>query len=160
MADSNKTVVFQAGNEEYAFPILYVISIEKLEGMTAIPHMPDYVTGITKVRGELIPVIDLEKVLYHRDIRADDKTRLIVLETSEISLGVLVRDAKEILEIPEVNMKQPGLIAYQNTKFITGIANLDKRMIMIIDPQTLINSLEGIKEIKDYMKQQKQEIHN
>jgi purine-binding chemotaxis protein CheW len=160
MADSNKTVVFQAGNEEYAFPILYVISIEKLEGMTAIPHMPDYVTGITKVRGELIPVIDLEKVLYHRDIRADDKTRLIVLETSEISLGVLVRDAKEILEIPVENLKQPGLIAYQNTIFITGIANLDKRMIMIIDPQTLINSLEGIKEIKDYMKQQKQEIHN
>lgn len=160
MADSNKTVVFQAGNEEYAFPILYVISIEKMEGMTAIPHMPVYVTGITKVRGDLIPVIDLEKVLYHRDIQADDKTRLIVLETSDISLGVLVRDAKEILEIPEENMKQPGLIAYQNTKFITGIANLDKRMIMIIDPQTLISSLEGIKEIKDYMQQQKQEIHN
>lgn len=160
MADSNKAVVFQAGNEEYAFPILYVISIEKMEGMTAIPHMPDYVTGITKVRGELIPVIDLERVLYHRDIQADDKTRLIVLETTDISLGVLVRDAKEILEIPVENMKQPGLIAYQSTKFITGIANLEKRMIMIIDPATLIQSLEGIKEIKDYMKQQKQELQN
>jgi purine-binding chemotaxis protein CheW len=160
MADSNKTVVFQAGNEEYAFPILYVISIEKLEGMTAIPHMPDYVTGITKVRGELIPVIDLEKVLYNRDILADEKTRLIVLQTADISMGVLVRDAKEILEIPADNLKQPGLIAYQNTKFISGIANFDKRMIMVIDPETLIQSLEGIKQIKEYMQNQKQELHN
>lgn len=160
MDDSNKTVVFQAGSEEYAFPILYVISIEKMEGMTAIPHMPDYVTGITKVRGDLIPVIDLEKVLYSRDIQVEDKTRLIVLETAEISIGVLVRDAKEILEIPEENLKQPGLVAYQNTKFITGIANFDKRMIMVINPEILIHSLEGIKEIKDYMKNQKQEIHN
>lgn len=160
MDETTKTVVFQAGNEEYAFPILFVVSIEKMEGMTAIPHMPDYVTGITKVRGDLIPVIDLEKVLYNRDIQADDKTRLIVLETSDISLGVLVRDAKEILEIPQGNLKQPGLIAYQNTKFITGIANFEKRMIMVIDPETLIQSLEGIKEIKDYMKNQKQELHN
>lgn len=160
MTESTKTVVFQAGNEEYAFPILFVISIEKMEGMTAIPHMPDYVTGITKVRGDLIPVIDLEKVLYNRDIQADDKTRLIVLETSDISLGVLVRDAKEILEIPQENLKQPGLIAYQNTKFITGIANVEKRLIMVIDPDTLIQSLEGIKEIKDYMKSKKQEIPN
>jgi purine-binding chemotaxis protein CheW len=160
MGDSTKTVVFQAGKEEYAFPILFVISIEKMEGMTAIPHMPDYVTGITKVRGDLIPVIDLEKVLYNRDLQADDKTRLIVLETSDIALGVLVRDAKEILEIPEGNLKQPGLIGYQNTKFITGIANFEKRMIMVIDPEILIQSLEGIKEIKDYMKIQKQELHN
>lgn len=156
MADSNKTVIFQAGNEEYAFPILYVISIEKLDGMTAIPHMPDYVTGITKVRGDLIPVIDLEKVLYDRDIQGDDKTRLIVLQTAELSMGVLVKDAREILEIPEENLKQPGLIAYQKTKFITGVANFDKRMILLIDPETLIQSLDGIKEIKEYMKQQKQ----
>lgn len=160
MAESNKTVVFQAGTEEYAFPILYVISIEKLEGMTAIPHMPDYVTGITKVRGDLIPVIDLDKVLYKCDIQADEKTRLIVLQTAEISLGVLVRDAKEILEIPDENLKQPGLIAYQKTKFITGIANFEQRMIMIIDPETLIQSLEGIKEIKEYMKNQKLELLN
>ncbi|WP_423407326.1 chemotaxis protein CheW [Heyndrickxia sp. MSNUG] len=160
MAETNKTVVFQAGNEEYAFPILYVISIEKLEGMTAIPHMPDYVTGITKVRGDLIPVIDLEKVLYGRDIQADEKTRLIVLQTADISIGTLVRDAKEILEIPAGNLKQPGLIAYQKTIFITGIANFDKRMIMVIDPETLIQSLEGIKEIKEYMQKEKHELHN
>ncbi|MEH7441813.1 chemotaxis protein CheW [Bacillus sp. JJ1122] len=160
MAETNKTVIFQAGNEEYAFPILYVISIEKLDGITAIPHMPDYVTGITKVRGDLIPVIDLEKVLYGRDIQVDEKTRLIVLQTADISIGTLVRDAKEILEIPAENLKQPGLIAYQKTKFITGIANFDKRMIMVIDPETLIQSLEGIKEIKEYMQKEKHELQN
>lgn len=159
MADSNKTVVFQAGNEEYAFPILSVISIEKLEGMTAIPHMPDYVTGIAKVRGELIPIIDLERVLYNRDIQADGKTRVIVLKTSEISVGVLVKDAKEILEIPSNHIKQPGLVAYQKTKFISGVANFEKRMILLIEPETLIESLEGIKEIKDYMKNEKLELH-
>lgn len=156
MAENSKTVVFQAGNEEYAFPILYVISIEKLEGMTAVPHMPQYVTGLAKVRGELIPVIDLEKVLYNREIQIEDKTRVIVLQTNDLSLGVLVKDAKEILEIPEDKLKQPGLIAYEKTKFITGVASFESRMIMVLDPQSLIDSLEGIKQIKEYMKEQQE----
>lgn len=154
MANDNKMVVFQAGNEEYAFPILYVISIEKLEGLTAIPHMPDFVTGIAEVRGELIPVIDLEMVLYNRDIKVDEKTKVIVVKSNEMAIGVLVKDAKEILEIPEESIKQPGLIAYSKTNFIAGVANFDRRMIMVIEPETLINSLEGIKEIREYMQRQ------
>jgi purine-binding chemotaxis protein CheW len=154
MANDNKMVVFQAGNEEYAFPILYVISIEKLEGLTAIPHMPDFVTGIAEVRGELIPVIDLEMVLYNRDIKVDEKTKVIVVKSNEMAIGVLVKDAKEILEIPEESIKQPGLVAYSKTNFIAGVANFDRRMIMVIEPETLINSLEGIKEIREYMQKQ------
>ena len=154
MANDNKMVVFQAGNEEYAFPILFVISIEKLEGLTAIPHMPDFVTGIAEVRGELIPVIDLEMVLYNRDIKADEKTKVIVVKSNGLAIGVLVKDAKEILEIPEEYIKQPGLIAYSKTNFIAGVANFDKRMIMVIELETLIDSLEGIKEIKEYMQRQ------
>lgn len=154
MADGSKMVVFEAGNEEYAFPILFVISIEKLEGLTAIPHMPDFVTGMAEVRGELIPVIDLERVLYNREITVDEKTKMIVLKTNELSIGVLVKDAKEILEMSADSIKQPGLVAYDKTKFIKGVANINQRMIMVIDPETLIGSLEGIKEIKSYMQKQ------
>jgi purine-binding chemotaxis protein CheW len=37
----NKVVVIGAGKEEYAIPHQYVVSIEKLEGITPIPQMPD-----------------------------------------------------------------------------------------------------------------------
>ncbi|PLR99847.1 chemotaxis protein CheW [Bacillus sp. T33-2] len=156
MADRNKVVVFQAGNEEYAFPILHVISIEKIEQVTPIPHMPASVKGIIQVRGELVPVIDLEHVLYNQGIVNGDKTRMIVLKTDELSYGVLVSDAREILDIPSESMKQLGLIAYQKTAYITGVASFDGRMIMVIDPEKLIQSVEGIKEIQDYMRSQHQ----
>ena len=55
---------------------------------------------------------------------------------------------------PEEYIKQPGLIAYSKTNFIAGVANFDKRMIMVIELETLIDSLEGIKEIKEYMQRQ------
>ncbi|QED48545.1 chemotaxis protein CheW [Cytobacillus dafuensis] len=155
MEETNKVVVFQVGNEEYAIPIRFVTSIEKMEGITPIPHLPAYVNGIFKVRGELIPVIDFERVLYNQSINFDESTKIIVLQTDELSIGVVVADAKEIIDIPQDKMKQLGLIAYKKTTYFTGIANLDSRIITLINPTQMVQSLEGIREIQEYMKEQK-----
>lgn len=46
--------LFSKLEEEYAFPVLNVISIEKAEGITPIPHMPDYVKGNSKGKGSIV----------------------------------------------------------------------------------------------------------
>lgn len=154
MENSNKVVVFTVGKEDYAIPIENVLSIEKLEGITPIPHLPPYVRGIIKVRGELIPALDTERILYNRPVEVNDSVRIIVLQTEEMSLGILVGEAKEILDIPQEQMKQVGLIAYQKTSYFTGVANLENRLITIISPSILVKSLEGIREIQEFMKSQ------
>jgi purine-binding chemotaxis protein CheW len=156
MIDSNKFVVFTVGSEEYAIPIENVLSIEKIEGITPIPQLPDYVSGIIKVRGELIPAIDTERILYNRSMSLGETERIIVLRTEEMSLGVLVKDAKEILDFPAEIIKQVGLVAYQKTSFFTGVANLDSRLITIISPSVLVKTLEGIREIQEYMQNELQ----
>ncbi|HYK72472.1 MAG TPA: chemotaxis protein CheW [Pseudoneobacillus sp.] len=157
MAESSKVIVFQVDKEEYGIPIQFVVSIEKLEGITPIPHLPQYVKGMMVVRGELIPVIDLEQIFYHRPLEQDESSRLIVLKTEELSIGIMVRDAKEIIDIPSEKIKQVGLVAYAKTSYFTGVANLDSRLITFIDPLKLVQALEGVNEIKDYMTKSHQE---
>ncbi len=154
---TTKVVVFQVGTEEYGIPIEHVISIEKVEGITPIPHLPLYVKGIVKVRGELLPVIDFEEILYHRAIQYNDQTRMIVVKTDELTIGFLVNDAKEIIDIEKENLKQLGLVAFNKTSYFSSIANLDSRLITLIDPSKLVQSLEGINEIQHYMKSHQEE---
>lgn len=156
MAEPFKVVVFTVGREEYAIKVEHIISIEKIEGFTRIPHLPDYVRGIVKVRDELIPILDLEKVLYDQFVTEENNSRIIVLRTSEMSLGILVNEAKEILDIFPEQVKQLGLVAYKNTSYLIGIANLESRLITLIDPSQLVRSLEGIREIQEYMESQLQ----
>ncbi|MBU8879292.1 chemotaxis protein CheW [Bacillus sp. FJAT-29790] len=158
MEETNKVVVFQVGQEEYAIQIQFVISIEKVDGITPIPHLPNYVNGITKVRGELIPVVDFGKILYNQSIGANELTKMLVLQTDALSIGVIVADAKEIIDIPADKLKQVGLIGYQKTTYFSGIANLDSRVVTMIDPSILVNSLDGIREIQEFMKSQKETI--
>ncbi|QFF99336.1 chemotaxis protein CheW [Psychrobacillus glaciei] len=154
---SEKVVVFQCGNEEYAVPIEHVISIEKLEHINPIPHLPNYLIGLMKIRGELVPIIDFEQILYNRSGAENESARVITMHTQDMSIGLLVVEAKEILDIATDDIKQIGLVNYTKTQYFTGVANLENRMITIVDPSILVRSIEGIKDIQAYLEAVKKE---
>ncbi|AHN22327.1 chemotaxis protein CheW [Lysinibacillus sphaericus] len=148
--ESVKAVVFACGTEEYAVPVEQAISIEKLEQITPIPHLPNYLLGFTRNRGELIPVLDFERILYNRSSNAAT-ARIIVLNTDVVNYGLLVTEAREILDLDESILKQMGLVNYSKTRYFTAVANLENRMITYVDPKILVNSLDGIREIINYL---------
>ena len=69
-------------------------------------------------------------------------------------MGLLVLDAKEILDIPEDVMTSSGLMAYSRTPYFTTIANLENRMITVVDPAILSKTLAGMDEIGHYVEAQ------
>ncbi|MEL3972449.1 chemotaxis protein CheW [Rossellomorea oryzaecorticis] len=150
-----KVVVFHAGREEYALPIENVVSIEKLDHINPIPHLPPYVLGLVKVRNELIPVMDMSSILYNNPLTNDEGLFLLVVHTETLEVGLVVKEAKEILEVADASITDVGLLSYSRTKYFNGVINLEKRMITKIDPEVLVESLEGIKELRDYVQEQK-----
>lgn len=145
-----KSVVFGCGQEEYAVPVEQVVSIEKVEHITPIPHLPNYLIGFTRMRGELVPVIDFERILYNRP-STGDLVRIIVLNTDIVNYGLVVSDAREIINFEDSDLRQMGLVNYAKTQYFTAVANLENRMITCVDPKILVNSLEGIREIIEYL---------
>lgn len=150
----NKAVIFEVANGEYAILVDHVMSIEKEEAYTVVPQLPSFVKGITKVREELIPVIDLQQVLYNQATTSNENNKLMVLHTLDMAFGVIVKEAKEIVPLPVDSIKEAGFNAYQRTEYITGVTQIENKLVLIIDPSILLDSLEGIKDIKDYMKKQ------
>ena len=153
MADL-KAVVVQCGNEEYAIAVESVVSIERLEQVNRIPHLPEYMLGLMRIRGELVPIIDFEQILYGRSAKERTDARVVVVQTANLFIGLLVLDAKEILDIPESVMTSTGLMAYSRTPYFTTVANLENRMITIVDPEILSRTLSGMDEISDFVKEQ------
>ncbi|WP_332645263.1 chemotaxis protein CheW [Lysinibacillus sp. 54212] len=145
-----KSVVFACGHEEYAVPVDQVVSIEKLERVTPIPHLPKYLLGFTRARGELIPVIDFGLILYNQPCSGDN-IRCLILNTDVVNYGLVVGEAREIFDFNPSTLKQMGLVNYAKTQYFTAVANLEDRMITCVDPKILVNSLEGIREIIEYL---------
>jgi len=149
-----KAVIVQCGNEEYAISVDLIVSIERLEQVNPIPHLPDYMLGLMRIRGELIPILDFEQILYNKSALGNENARVVVVQIKELYIGLLVIDAKEILDIPENSLTSAGLMAYSKTPYFTSVANLETRIITIVDPEILSQTLPGMDEIGEYVKAQ------
>jgi len=145
-----KVVVFSSGNEEFGIPVLKVISIERAQKLNAIPQMPTFLLGMLTIRDQLIPIVDAGIILFNIPTTHTDKTKIIVTQTDSLSVGLLVDDAIEIMDIPKTQLKQISL-TYQLSPYITGVASLENRLITLLDADNLFDSLEGFDMIEDHI---------
>ncbi len=154
MENDQKSLVFEIGNEEYGIWIAHVLSIEKVQAIRSIPQFPSYMRGIVKVREELLPVIDFQNVLLGYSISNEEleDSKLVVLNVENQRVGLLVNETKEILSLEESSLMQVGLMGYAKTNYFFAVANLEDRLITMVNPAILISSLEGMKDIQTYMK--------
>lgn len=149
-----KAVIVRCGNEEYAIPVEMVVSIERLEHINPVPHLPDYLLGLMHIRGELVPILDMERILYSRTAVGEEDVRVVVVQTNTTFVGLLVLEAKEIIDLPSTSMNTPEMIVYSRTPYFRTVASVENRMIIIIDPTILVDQLTGMDEIETYIKGQ------
>ncbi len=67
-AEVQKMVTFRIGKEEFAFHMEHVREILRVQKPNQVPDVPDYVLGVLTVRGHVLPVIDLRRLLQQRSL--------------------------------------------------------------------------------------------
>ena len=67
-ADVQKMVTFRIAKEEFAFHMEHVREILRVQTPNQVPDVPDYVLGVLTVRGQILPVIDLRRLLQQSSL--------------------------------------------------------------------------------------------
>lgn len=145
MADAtvidNKYIIFELGEEEYAIPVESVGSIERLIPITRVPSTPTYVKGVINLRGVVTPVIDLKEKLKGKSIEFDEQTRIIIVNTNEITVGFIVDSANDVMDINKQDIEpSPETIEREVADFIDGVVKMDDRFFILLKlDQVLVN---------------------
>jgi len=149
-----KVVVFQVGNEEFGLHVERVVSIERMQPITVVPKMPEYVAGVINLRGIVTPIIDLRKALLQPEVKDDDRTRIIIARVDDENvIGLIVDAATDVLDIPSDSVQKPNFSVNHDVAFLLGVAKLHDRLLILIDINQLlrdITSLEVLKQVKNY----------
>ncbi len=138
-----KQVIFKLGNEEYGLDIMLVNAIEKYMDLVRIPNAPSYIRGIINLRGDVIPVYSLRKKFGLNEKEVDSNTKLIVTKSQGILMAYEVDEVKEIIEIPYNNISEtPIIVKSEDTAYIHSVANINGRMLILLDHNGIISSSE------------------
>jgi purine-binding chemotaxis protein CheW len=139
----NQLVVFNLANEDYGVDIGAVDGIVKMQAITKVPHAPDFVEGITNLRGEVLPVLDLRKRFGLPLGEATKDTRIVNVEVDGTKVGMVVDAVTEVLRVAEEEVEPPSpLVTTVDSAFITGIAKVDERLIILLDLAQVLSTEE------------------
>lgn len=140
-------LTFILGQEEYGVDILRVQEIRGWHQVTRVPNAPDYLLGVLNLRGSIVPIIDM-RMRFHLDkVEYNPVTVIIVLsvksENGTHVFGVVVDGVSDVLDVMPAHIKPiPELGGAINTDFISGLAALSERMVMLLDIDKLLNADE------------------
>jgi len=136
-------VTFKLGNEEFGVDIFKVREINKMMPITKVPNAPSFVEGVVNLRGSITPIIDLRARLGLQESDVTEKTGIVVAELTESTIGLIVDEVKEVLRIPaDITEPPPEIVAGINSDFITSVAKLEDRLLILLDLSKILNFKE------------------
>ena len=135
-------ILFSVAGTTYALPSQQVAHVEMVEQITRVPNAPAFVDGVVFSRGQGIPAVNMRARFGFERADRDLRTRLLVVQAGGRSVGLLVDACREFLTLPPAAIQPPG--ESLSTRYITGIATLDDRLIVILNLGALLDSAEPI----------------
>lgn len=138
-------VVFELAGEHYGVDIAAVESIIKMQTITAVPHAPAFVEGVINLRGKVLPVVDLRERfgLPSQEIGSD--SRIIVVNLTSMEIGMIVDAVSEVLTVSDSAIEPPPpLVITIDSSFITGIAKMADRLIILLDLSRVLSLNERV----------------
>lgn len=147
--DEDQYLTFILKDVEYGVDILRVQDIKGWEAVTPIPNTPEYIQGVMNLRGTIVPIIDLRLRFGLERIDYGKTTVIVVLkvisEDSERIMGIVVDSVSDVYNVAKQDIKEaPDFGATVHTEFISGLATVDEKMVIILDIDHLLNSDELI----------------
>ena len=134
-----QVVGFRIGNETYGVRIASVREIVRVPEITTVPNAPDMIEGVINLRGKIVSVMDLRKRFGAKEVNADRRNRILVVEYKRRLSGLIVDSASEVLKIASTDIEPPPAVLEEGgLNCVTGLGKYRGRLIMLLDMNKLL----------------------
>jgi purine-binding chemotaxis protein CheW len=142
--EKHQYLTFLLSNEIFAIEVLKVKEIIGFGLITPVPSMPKYIEGVVNVRGNVLPVISLNKRFNLKSTNITKKTCIIIvsamLEEDMTDIGLVVDMVNQVYDILPHNIEDTPMFGSAIRKdFILKIGKVNKKFISILDINGVVN---------------------
>ncbi len=137
-------VSFRLAQEEYGIEITKVQEIILMGEITRVPQTPDYIKGLINLRSTVIPIVDLRLRFGLTQQEQTDETRIMVVNVSGKTIGIIVDAVSEVLRIAHDQIAPPPpTVSGLGREYLTGLVKLETRLLILLDIDKILNDHEA-----------------
>jgi purine-binding chemotaxis protein CheW len=140
---TSRWVTFRLEQELYGINVLQVQEVLRVSEIVPVPGAPDYVLGIINLRGKVVTVIDMRRSFGLPSHENTDASRIMIIESGKQVAGMLVDSVAEVVNIDSNQVETaPDVGTSEASKYIQGIANHNKEILILVDVNKLLTPAE------------------
>ena len=151
MSKLTDVVEFRIANGYYAIDVQIAREIVEMMEITPIPRSPDYITGVTNLRGEVTNIINISKLIGLPESVASETQRIIVIMPDAAqgsNVGIIVDDVRSVMQVNEGDVEALSEnLSSDVTDYVKGIikekddASDTMRLIIWVDMQKVLDQI-------------------
>ena len=140
---AGKYLAIVLASESYGISVLKVREIIRMQKITPLPQMPDFVRGVINLRGRVIPIVDL-RVKFELPAEFKERTCIVVVQIKVsdhqvAQIGLIVDMVEEVIILKEEMIEAPpDFCTHMKTEFILGMAKVKGEVKTLLDIDRVI----------------------
>lgn len=129
--DEAQVIAFQIGGELHACDIQVVEEVVTKRRVHPLPDMPPRLLGMLRLRGELVPVLDVAPLL---DLELKSKTpAILVVAVGDARLGVAVDATQDVVSLSPADYRPAPHSGGERDQYVAGVARINGALVNLID---------------------------
>ncbi len=144
-ATQKKFIIFSLGDSKYAVPIHQVLEVGEPQRITPVPNVPDWVLGVTNLRGDIISVVDCGAFLNIHERASLTLSSMCVVRNKrqDMTTSLMVDNIEGMLNLEEQFIAQPETSTNnQMLDFLQGIYEHGGQLLNVLNLEGLLSSME------------------
>lgn len=143
-SDTIDVVEFELAHERYGIESKWVKEVFPLKELTPMPCTPPFILGITSIRGQIIPVMDIKRFFDLPSTSITNLNRLMIIRGDDMQIGILADAIESVRELEKNAIhEKPGARADKRHDYVKGVTKdhlivLDAKKILT-DPDIKVN---------------------
>ncbi|MBP8763385.1 two-component system, chemotaxis family, response regulator CheV [Acetoanaerobium noterae] len=132
---------FTVKNTHYAINVIKIKEILEIDYVTKVPKSNPALIGLTMVRGDVIPLIDMNYVLEKEFTPINGKIKTLLCEFNQLKVAFCVDEVHGIHRIGWNLIKKPDMVIENSDSLIIGNITLGERIIMLLDFEKIVTDI-------------------
>ena len=120
--EEHRVIAFMLNNELIGINIKNVTKITKRLDITPVPKTPEHILGVMNLRGNIVPVVNLKKMLNLPNDDSENQEFILIIDSLIGNVGLLIDQVVGAITIEEEEIQPAPLNAIGiDSKYITGV---------------------------------------
>jgi len=126
-------LAFSLGREMYGLPIGAIVEILRPLPIAEVPRASAEIVGVMSVRGRLVTVIDIKKMLHCAHTGAlERKARVLLVDVGDELLGLLVDQVHQVYRLAADQVESSDAFGPEQSPHLLGIGRPAEGVVLLL----------------------------